>query len=168
MTALTAPSISTLNSNGQKARYGVSYLRNICAQAGVGLNENSPDEDVSAVDCEVEFAELPVRVQVKCTSGLSIGARSKSVPIEEKWIEKWRQSLVPVYLIVVIVPKNVADWLDHIDDGTMHRTAAFWERVDRGASLPSVKIPKNQRLTAATLSLWHNDLLAEFKPGGAK
>lgn len=132
------------------------------------MSENSPDEDVSAVDCGVEFAELSVRVQVKCTSGLTIGGKTKSVPIEETWLEKWRESLVPVYLIVVIVPKDVSDWLNHMDDGTMHRTAAFWGRVDREVTLPSVKIPKSQRLTADTLSLWHKDLLAEFKPGGSK
>ena len=52
---------STLSTNGQRARYGVSYLRNICAQAGVGLNETPADEDVLAVDCDVVFPEGSVQ-----------------------------------------------------------------------------------------------------------
>jgi hypothetical protein len=42
---------ATLPDTGRRARYGVAYLRTICAQAGVGVKETSPDEDVLAVDC---------------------------------------------------------------------------------------------------------------------
>ena len=153
-----------LDTNRQKARYGVSYLRCVCAQAGFGLTETEPDEDVLAVDCAVQYPELAVSVQVKCTSGLTIKGRTKSIPVEEGWIEKWSRSLVPVYLLVVIVPKEVSKWLEHVDEGTLHRTAAFWKRVDRGVTLPSVKIPRSQRLTVDTISLWHRELLANFEP----
>jgi hypothetical protein len=50
-----APTVShseaTLDSNRRKARYGVAYVRSICSQAGMPMNEGSPDEDVFAVDC---------------------------------------------------------------------------------------------------------------------
>ena len=157
-----------MSPNGQKARYGVSYLRNICAQAGFGMVETSPDEDVLAVDCEVQFEEAPVRVQVKCTSGLTIGGRTKSSPLKEEWIGKWSRSCLPVYLVIVVVPEDVSTWLEHPDEGTMHRTAAFWKRVDGESELPSVTIPASQRLTAATLTTWHQDLIAGYVSGGAK
>jgi hypothetical protein len=48
----------------------------------------------------------------------------------------------------------------------MHRTAAFWKRVDHGVTLPSVQIPREQRLTVGTISLWHRDLLANFESSG--
>lgn len=170
MTSATVevPSIPTLDANHQRARYGVSYLKNICAQAGVGLTESSPDEDVLAIDCGVEFAELSVRVQVKCTSSLTIGGRVKRVPIEVGWLEKWRRSVVPVYLVVVVVPRNVGTWIEHKGDGTMHMTAAFWARIDDSIAPPSVRIPSSQRLTSETLDLWHQDLLARFSPGGTR
>lgn len=57
-----------LSVSARKARYGVAYLRSVCAQAGVGLSETSADEDVLAIDCDVKFAEGVVGVQVKCTS----------------------------------------------------------------------------------------------------
>jgi hypothetical protein len=155
-----------LDTNARKARYGVSYLRNVCAQAGVGLTETEPGEDYLAVDCAVQYAELAVPVQVKCTSRLTIRGRTKSIPVDESWIAKWSGSLVPVYLLVVIVPNEVSKWLEHVDEGTMHRTAAFWKRVDHGVTLPSVQIPREQRLTVGTISLWHRDLLANFESSG--
>jgi hypothetical protein len=161
------PLTETMTVNGQKARYGLSYLRNICAQAGIGMAETSPDEDVLAVDCEVQFAEASVRVQVKCTSTLTISGRSKSWALEQGWIDNWRESRVPVYFVIVIVPSSSSAWLEHPDDGTMHRTAAFWTRINRDSDLSSITIPKGQRLSAGTLGIWHQDLLAEFASGGA-
>lgn len=155
----------TLTLNGQKARYGVAYLRSICAHGGVGLLETSPDEDVIAVDCEIQFAEANVRVQVKCTSGLTIGGATKSWRVSETWVGHWRASLVPVYMVIVVVPDDVVDWLEHVNDGTMHRTAAFWGRVDTVSDAPSITIPREQRLTVDTLVLWRTELLRVFSSG---
>ena len=153
---------STLDENQRKARYGVTYLRNVCAQAGVGFEETPPGEDVLAVDCEVKFAESSVRVQVKCTSRLTIKGLTKSVDLDKVWRLKWSQSIIPVYILIVIVPTNSSTWLEHTDEGTMHKTAAFWARVDFGMVKRSIKIPKSQRLTADTMKVWHEDLLAPF------
>jgi hypothetical protein len=156
----------TLDANGRKARYGVSYVRNVCAQAGYGLTETSADEDVLATDCEVQFKEVSVRVQVKCTSSMKIGGRRASWPLDEQWIRKWDECLVPVYFVLVIVPNDAATWLDHLADGTLHRTAAFWRRVRTDELGTRIAIPKNQRLSAATLPEWHSDLVHLFTPGG--
>lgn len=160
-----APNVSegpgTLDSNRRKARYGVAYLRSICSQAGVPMQENSPDEDVLAVDCDVKFAEGPVLVQLKCTSRLTLAGRRASVALRPEWCTKWSRQRVPVYLVLVIVPKDVGVWLAHQAVGTFHATAAYWVRVhgDEGAS---VHVPKKQRLTAETFAQWHQELLACF------
>lgn len=159
-------SLSTLSSNAQRARYGVSYVRNVCAQAGLGLTETSPDEDVLAVDCTVDFRESPVRVQVKCTSGLTLGGQTKSYRLKPEWLRKWDASKVPVYFVIVVVPRLEQSWLTHQSDGTFHKTAAFWKRVPSGDTAKSIAIPKSQRLTAETMYAWHEDLLAAFTPAG--
>ncbi|GAA4536419.1 DUF4365 domain-containing protein [Amycolatopsis samaneae] len=159
---------SILRPNGQKARYGVSYLRNVCAQAGVGLNETSPDEDVLATDCDVRFPEGTVGVQVKCTSRLTLGGKTKTWRLKEEWIRKWEQCLLPVYFVLVVVPARHPSWLEHLAEGTMHHTAAFWQRIDTDRLGRSLVIPKAQRLTAETFSIWHRDLLAVFRPGGSQ
>ena len=154
----------TLTPNGQKARYGVSYVRNICAQAGFGLTETSPDEDVLATDCDVVFEEGHVRVQVKCTSTLKIGGRRASWPLKEYWIRKWAKSKLPVYFVLVIVPSEHGQWLHHRPSGTLHRTAAFWARIRPDDLSTKIAIPKEQRLSAETLVTWHSDLLEAFTP----
>jgi Domain of unknown function (DUF4365) len=163
--ASTPRSVATLSVNGCKARYGVSYLRNICSQAGVGFNETSPDEDVLAVDGQVVFDISSVTVQVKCSSQFTIGGRSATWPVEPEWREKWNRSKTPVYFVLVIVePEDRFDWLRHTEAGTFHRAAAFWTRVNGLHTTTGVAVPKSQRLTIDTLDLWCAELEASFNP----
>ncbi|MEV8639296.1 DUF4365 domain-containing protein [Streptosporangium sp. NPDC051023] len=157
-------SISTLSPSGSKARFGLAYMRAICSQAGVGLNETSPDEDALAVDCDVCFSIAPVRVQVKCTSQFELHGKSASWPIEIAWREKWNKSKIPVYLVLVILSYDERkQWLEHPKNGTFHNAAAFWVRVNNlPAGETRLDIPKNQRLTAETLQVWESDLEACF------
>lgn len=156
-----------LDSNGQKARYGVSYLRNVCAQAGVGLWETPLDEDVLAIDCNVEFREAPVRVQVKCTSSVGIGERSAiRWALKEQWVQKWHDSLIPIYFLVVIVPEDIAAWLKHRADGTFHKTAGYWRRIYPNQLTTAISVPTDQRFTVDTVTVWHSDLIAVFSPEG--
>lgn len=161
-----ASSISTLTPNGCKARFGAAYVRAICSHAGVGFTENSPDEDVLAVDGKVELAEGYVRVQIKCTGQYRIvGGKTASWPAEQNWWDKWQQSRIPVYLILVMVdPDDQLQWLEHRDDGTLNRAAAFWVRVDKMPSGSAIAVPKTQRLFASTLAEWSTDLLACYVP----
>lgn len=159
------PSYASLSDNGRKARYGLAYVRAVCSQGGVGMSEPSPDEDVLAVDCSVHFPVGDVRVQVKCTSSWTITGASLTFPLEERWVKKWKRSHVPVYLVVVIVPPDPDQWLHHNDDGTFHETAAFWVRMPKNPG-DSIEVPKDQRLTKATLAAWNNDLLIMYTSGG--
>jgi hypothetical protein len=156
----------TLHDTAQLARYGVSYLRSVCAQAGVGINETSPDEDVLAIDCDVKFREASVNVQVKCTSQFTIPGRTKTWRLEPSWVEKWSDSLLPVYFVLVTAPGSIAGWIEHSNVGTLHKTAAFWKRFDPATDQTSITLPVAQRLTADTLATWHSDMLAAF--GGAQ
>lgn len=153
----------TLDVKGCKARYGVAYLRSVCGQAGIGLQETPPDEDVLAVDCEVSFPEANVRVQVKCTSKWNIRGSSLTYPVEAGWVRKWDMCAVPVYFVVVIVPPDhPSTWLQHHEEGTFHSTAAFWARLIPGHTGHSVPVPKDQRLSMETIEIWHRDLRAAF------
>jgi Domain of unknown function (DUF4365) len=169
MMAETSPevsSIATLGANGAKARFGAAYMRAICSHAGVGFTETQIDEDVLAIDGKVEFAVGDARVQIKCTGQFRInGGETASWPTEDGWWSKWHASKVPVYFIIVMVdPDDQLLWLEHRDDGTLYRTAAFWVRVDQMPVGPSVTVPKTQRLTASTLPEWGADLEACFRP----
>jgi hypothetical protein len=146
----------------------VSYVRAVCAQAGVGFQETSPDEDVLAVDGDVKFREASVGVQVKCTSTLKIGGRTASWPLEPGWVRKWAEARLPVYFILVIVEKDISKWIDHRGAGTLLRAAAFWKRITPAELSSSISIPKAQRFTADTLPIWRTELLSCFGEGGAE
>lgn len=158
--------IATLTPNGAKARFGVAYLRAICSHAAVGFAETSIDEDVLAVDGSIEFDLGIVRVQVKCTSQFRInGGKTATWQAEPAWWEKWHRSGLPVYLVVVVIdPDDQAAWLHHHNEGTLHRAAAFWVRVDNMSVSPGITVPKSQRLTADTLQEWATDLENCFRP----
>lgn len=161
----TFGSVATLTPNGCKARYGVSYVRAVCSQAGVPFNETSPDEDVLAVDGQVFFDIANVSVQVKCSSQYKISGRSATWPAEVEWRDKWGKSKIPVYFILVILDfDNQGDWLTHDGSGTFHRSAAFWTRVDGMSGGTGINVPKNQRLTVDTFSQWASELDACFAP----
>lgn len=171
---ITTPNLPSLfapvlEDKGQKARYGVSYIRNLCAQAGLGFNETSTDEDALAVDGDVKFRAAAVGVQVKCSSQFKIKGKSASWELEDHWFDKWHESSVPVYFVLVIVPSDCLEWLTHSDDGTMHRTAAYWVRVDTMDRPDNgrLSIPKSQRLDVQSFQAWHSDLMSAFtSPGG--
>jgi hypothetical protein len=159
--------VATLGANGAKARFGVAYLRAVCSQAGVGFVETSIDEDVLAVDGEVQFAIASARVQIKCTGRFRLegGAETASWPADPAWWEKWQKSCVPVYLVLLVVdPGDQSLWLDHRVDGTFQGSAAFWVRVDTMPDGASVQVPRSQRLTAETLKQWAVDVEACFSP----
>jgi hypothetical protein len=155
----------TLTANGAKARFGIAHLRAVCSQAGVGCTETSPDEDVLAVDASVEFEPAAARVQVKCTGQFKIsGGSTATWPAEVAWRDKWRKVRVPVYFVLVIVdPDDQLRWLHHHDEGTLHRAAAFWTRIDPLSQAAGIQVPKNQRLTADTLRQWAADVRACFE-----
>jgi hypothetical protein len=154
----------TLSTDQRKALYGMSYVRSICSQAGVTITATEQDSDVLAIDCNVEFEELSVRVQVKCTSQWVLRGHSLSYPVKEGWIRKWQKCMGPVYFVVVIVPPDSMQWIAHDHEGTMHKTGAFWTRLKPGAIGGSVQVPKSQRLTAQAIEEWHCDLINRASP----
>ncbi|MFJ6677463.1 DUF4365 domain-containing protein [Actinosynnema sp. NPDC091369] len=156
--------VAILDANRAKSRFGIAYVRAVCSQAGAGFQEGSPDEDVLAIDGSIEFEMAPARVQVKCTGQFRIkGGSTATWPIEESWLRHWKRSGVPVYFILVIVdPDDQVSWLQHQDDATLHRAAAFWTRVDTLADGQNIVVPKSQRLTADTLQLWAEEVEASF------
>ena len=87
--------------------------------------------------------------------------------LEASWVRKWRQFRSPLYFVLVKVPDDTGQWLQHLDDGTMHRTMAYWKKVEQ-ADLNAKKITlvKGNRLVAATLGQWRSELLQSYEPGG--
>ncbi len=89
--------------------------------------------------------------------------------IESRWVERWADRLTPVYFLVVVVPTNIEDWIRHPLDGTFHRAAGYWRRVQPNELGSSIVLDRTERLSVDTMDIWHADLLAAFAgPEGAR
>lgn len=162
----TVRSVGRFSLTTRKARYGVSYFRTICNQAGVGFVETPPDEDQDAIDGMVKLRQISIPVQIKCSSQFKVAGPSATWPAEKAWLEKWRESWLPVYFVLVILDDDdPSKWIDHQANGTSHCSGAFWTRVDQHNGIGNISVPKAQRLTAATLDEWEREAYEAFAPG---
>lgn len=154
----------------RQASYGMAYVLNVCAQFGVGTLDTKQDQDVNAIDTAIDFGAAAMRIQVKCTTA-DFTKRDPHIswPIEPTWVTKWRENLLPTFLILVKVPHDPRDWLDYdTDDETLHRAAAYWVQIN---NLPdpapaSLIIPRTNRFTPETVRDWNALLQGGFTQGG--
>lgn len=150
--------------NGRRARYGAAYVRTLCAHAGATFTETNVDEDIMAIDGAVDFARMPIRVQVKCTSKFSVPGGKFTLPLETGWVKKWTASDTPVFVVVVKVPSDIPGWLDYDVAFTRHNTVAFGRRFDKATDLTSMVFTKADRLTGESIYEWR-DLAYDIADG---
>ncbi|WP_133833163.1 DUF4365 domain-containing protein [Arthrobacter sp. JUb115] len=164
------PAGPTFSNNTRKGRYGVAYFQNVCAQFGVGFDPTSPDEDVLAIDGTVQFAELPVRIQIKCTKKRFNSNHQLTWPIDNQWKRKWEQNFGPAYFVVVQVPNDTPErWIGYEGkESTLLHATAYWTRIETANIGSSIAVNRSSRLTSKTLALWNQDLVNSFSTGGAQ
>jgi hypothetical protein len=138
----------------------------MCAQAGYTAQETRQDEDVVAVDAWVTLRGGPVPVQLKCTSSPEQTKAGYRVDFEDGWITEWKQQRLPVFIVLVVVPKGQNRWIDHtIDTVTLHRAAAFWGPFDPASTAKSITLSRKDRLTADSFASWQKELDSVFEGG---
>jgi hypothetical protein len=159
-------------SDARKAWWGVRYLSAVSAQAGFAFEETSGQNDVHSFDGYVFIRSgIAVSVQVKCTSTRIV--RQRSYRIKSAWRKNWEGLDLPGYFVVVSVPTDTTDWIEHGENpwSTLLRSAAFWTRIDPLApAATSITVHTSSRLTVETLDEWAADLMAVvsgFGGGGA-
>lgn len=158
------PVLAQWDDNTRRSRYGVAYVHAVCSQAGAAWSETSPDEDREAIDGSISLGPGSVNVQIKCTSTSELNAESTTISLKQSWVEGWKQQLLaPTFIVVVRVPKGIPDWIAHLDDGTMHRTAAHWARFDPARHTKSISVPRSQRFTIEALHQWRRELADRFQ-----
>lgn len=153
--------------NGRRARYGAAYVRTLCAHAGAAFTETNVDEDIMAIDGAVDFARMPIRVQIKCTSKFSVPGGKFTLPLETGWVKKWTASDTPVFVVVVKVPSDIPGWLDYDIAFTRHNTVAFGRRFDVAMDVTSMVFTRSDRLTGESIYEWR-DLAYDIADGLVK
>lgn len=143
----------------RQERYGIAYLGGVCAEAGVGLGETRPGEDHYGIDAYLHMSRGMVSVQVKCTTKQFTSQPPEHITwgINEEWWDKWCLDSAPVFVLLVQIPNDGSNWIDHSQtDLTLHNTAGYWVQIDKTiAPRPkSVILPRSQRFTKDTLGEW--------------
>lgn len=140
-------------------RMGVMYVRAMLAQAALGNSETSPGEDHLSNDLNIHFRQGDIRVQIKAGAAKRRNKDgSFSISLKQKWRTDWAAATIPVYLVYVHLEKKIAGhWLDHPVASTTVHAHAYWVRVN-GVSKATVRVPVQNRLTAATFDEWLGDL----------
>lgn len=150
--------------NERKGRYGVAYLKTLCAQAGYGLNESAPGEDWFAIDCHLAARPGVIRLQVKCTTRKFAGKDEVLTwPVKPHWRDVWSANVTTIYFIVVQVSSDAcSNWVEHTPLRTSHKATAYWVGIDPKNIPTTLRVAKSSRLTAETFSEWESALLAGY------
>lgn len=171
-----------LSANDIEAELSYTYLHAVAAKAGVGCKTGSRHDDNAGIDAVLTgwgpfpsggyLEEVTLNVQLKATV--------KSPPAKG---EHWSYSLrgirryddlrndafsIPRILVVLFLPDNPNEWLQHTEDALTLRKCAYWVSL-RGAEpsdndkAQTVYLPKGQRfdpngLLALMTRLSRNDI----------
>ncbi|RGP48485.1 hypothetical protein AWH04_09000 [Rhodococcus erythropolis] len=151
-----------LDENGAKSRYSLSFMDGLCAQAGLTVLPTQQDSDVHAIDMTVCFPESHAQVQLKCSSVKAMDGEEERIDLDDEWISKWSRSMLPVFIVLVVVPSDIRYWRVDAPRQTVHNAHAYWVQFDKTANRKSVLVPRAQRVTRKTLDEWHGIVLGGF------
>jgi len=156
--------------NSQKEEFSYAYIHAITSVAGFSFQVKSRPMDNAGVDATIEmpgFGEdmlFPrLDLQVKCTASNDIIDKDKGLinyPLPVKNYNKLRYEnpLVPIILVIVVVPKDVIDWIiiSELDQETLLKKCAYWislkgEQETTNTRQKTIEIPLRNIFTPDSL-----------------
>jgi hypothetical protein len=152
-----------------------AYLQAVVATARMSMTK--PSVDVNSIDWSLEcpgmlgsvYQDPKLDIQLKCTAADSLPNGDLRLPLKMKNYNDLRcdNCLAPRILLVVVVPKNINDWLNQSEKELLMRRCGYWrslrgEPVVTNAHKITVSIPRNQILTPQSL----NDIMGRISNGG--
>ena len=117
----------------QKEQFSFAYARAVAAVAKVSVSEPTVDDD--SVDLEfrmkgggVAFRSPQLAAQLKCTESASVRPDHIALSLKLKNYEELRPTnlLLPRILIVVAVPDDLDEWLNHSEQELAMRKCGYW------------------------------------------
>lgn len=143
----------------QQEQFSNAYLRMVATVAECTLSKPEVDDD--SVDFTIhgkgyngKYGYPRLDVQLKCYRNFPIQLQGFSYPLKIKNYNdlKVTNVLVPRILIILVVPKNIEDWLEHSDQQTIVKHCAYWASIrgkppTQNTKTVTVSIPQRNRLT---------------------
>ena len=147
----------------QKEQFSFAYVRAVAAAAQIVVSEPTVDDD--SIDLLFQqrggggIVRSPrVEAQVKCTDAASVHQAHVAYPLKSKNYDELRpvDVLVPRILIVVLVPDDLGDWLNHSEQELAMRRCGYWlslrgEPATANTTNVTVHLPRASQFTVAQL-----------------
>jgi Domain of unknown function (DUF4365) len=154
----------------QQEQFSKAYIRAVSAIAGCTLAEPEVDDD--SIDITLSsrrFDRKPkLDIQLKCyMQDTCIEESGLQYSLKRKNYDELRITdvLVPRLLVVVVVPKQIENWLSQSDNEAMIRYCAYWVSLrglpDKDQGKITVSIPQLNRVTSDAL----NELMQKIASG---
>lgn len=148
----------------RKEQFQVGYIRALASCAGLVSGEWTVDND--CIDITLKGIGYPkpyirnpgIDIQLKATESLRKVGDCFAYDINIRTYDHLRDKDVsyPQYLMVLHLPKNLSDWIDHNGDGITLKNKCYWvslKGLPESANKTSVTvhIPENQIVTVDVL-----------------
>jgi len=142
-----------------EAELSYAYLHAVAAHAGMTCHLSNSHQDDNGIDAVLtawgpfenggEYSEIDIKVQLKAT--IHTPAESdRYLSYFLKGVERYNDlraetTAIPRILVVLFLPSNLEEWLEHTTQQLALRRCAYWESL-RGA-------PKTSNATGTTIRL---------------
>lgn len=165
-----------MHRSAQMEQFSLAYVRAVAAASGYTLYKPEVDDDsvdlVVTASGDTGLRRRPrVELQVKCTAADLISNGVIKFPLRIKNYDDLRGEdlILPRLLVVVLVPRDVADWLEQSESQLVMRRCAYWASVrglpeTENAETVTVDVPRHQVFSMEELS----GIMREAGQGGAR
>ncbi len=142
--------------NQRKELFSKAYVRAVAAVAGCSVNQ--PEDDYDSTDLRIKARSIEGAVsypqldlQLKCTSKYVLDADCIRYPLILKNYNDLRINCqIPRILVLVVVPENLADWIQQSEQEMLIKSCAYWVSL-RG-------LPVTQNIKSVTVEFPRSNL----------
>jgi hypothetical protein len=145
----------------RKEQLSVAYLHAVATAAGFTISQFKVDKD--GVDATLRSKGIMVDIQLKCTSTPKVIKAGFSFPLDTKTYDKLRsrERSAAGYLVLVVVPADAQDWIEHQPKHVLLACHAYWAQIqDRNdvakGKTKSIHLPTTQALDGDALKSMFN------------
>ncbi len=157
-----------MDENTRKEMSSYAYVQAVASVAGFAVENKSRPMDNAGIDLTIEspgeigqLLDPKFDAQVKCTSSdrvLNEDFIKYPLPVQNYNRLRSTRTLAPQILIVVLVPKNLEEWLKISEQEMLIKKCGYWVSLKgspetQNNSTITVSIPRKNLFTSQSLSL---------------
>ena len=120
-----------MDMNIQKSRFSLSYIEAVASRAGFQVEEVKVDRDSVDGTLKGDFGRRPrIEFQAKSTARDVVRNSHIHFPLSVKNYDDLRlEAINPRILIVLILPKDIEDWVNQSEEELCLRHCSYWRSL---------------------------------------